>query len=514
VFAQSKKQVALGMLMLWMAGCGPAAVTVQPSLSPPTPSTLPTLSTSPTIENWDDRQVFRAGLIKEEQEILEQLPGASIYHLEVQIADDFTSLQGQERVRYTNQEDKTLDSIYFQLFPNMEGGKSRVTTVTVNGQEIQPIYEDDSSSVRVPMITPLQPGQRAIVQMDFQIEVPTEVGGNYGLFGYLNNILVLDGFYPAIPVYDEKGWHKGNLQPNSDTTFQDASFYVVRVTAPKALKLIASGLEVDSSQQDQYQVVTFAAGPARDFYMAGSEDFAVISETIGETQINSYAFTNSDKGSQLALRTAVDAIQSYNQRLGLYPYTEFDIVSTPMQGATGIEYPGMTGINYAVYNLTAMINGLPSPVMLEATVAHEMGHQWFYNVVGNDQSNEPWIDEALTQYVTGLYFLDVYGEQGWESYRDSWLSRWERVDKELIPIGLPARNYQGIEYGAIIYGRGPLFLDSLAQKMGQTVFDQFLRKYYQSHRWGIGTAASFKQLAEKDCQCDLTALFDEWVNQK
>ncbi len=44
----------------------------------------------------------------------------------------------------------------------------------------------------------------------------------------------------------------------------------------------------------------------------------------------------------------------------------------------------------------------------------------------------------------------------------------------------------------------------------KTKFDQFLREDYQSHQWGIGTK-SFKQLAEKYCQCDLTALFEEWV---
>jgi aminopeptidase N len=152
--------------------------------------------------------------------------------------------------------------------------------------------------------------------------------------------------------------------------------------------------------------------------------------------------------------------------------------------------------------------------MLESTVAHEVGHQWFYNAVGDDQINGPWLDEAVAQYVTGLYYLDLYGQQRMEGYRNSWLSRWDRVNREPIPIGLPASSYQGKEYGAIVYGRGPLFLEALAQKMGQSTFDQFLRDYCQSHKWGIGTAASFKQFADKHCQCDLTPVFDEWVRKK
>ena len=85
------------------------------------------------VDNWDDRSIFRAGLVRREQGALDELPGASIYHLDVRIADDLLSLQGRERVRYTNQETGTLDAVYFQLFPNMAGGRSTVTGVSVDG---------------------------------------------------------------------------------------------------------------------------------------------------------------------------------------------------------------------------------------------------------------------------------------------------------------------------------------------------------------------------------------------
>ena len=45
-------------------------------------------------------------------------------------------------------------------------------------------------------------------------------------------------------------------------------------------------------------------------------------------------------------------------------------------------------------------------------------------------------------------------------------------------------------------------------------FAEFLRDYYQSHKWGIGTGDALKQLAEQHCQCDLTALFQEWVYER
>jgi hypothetical protein len=497
--------------LLALAACLPVSPpTPAPVLSPTAAAPFPSSGT----DDWDDRSVFRAGLVQGEQGVLDGLPGASVYHLDVRIAGDLLSLQGRERVRYTNQEAQPLDAVYFQLFPNMASGGSTVSVVSVDGRPTSPVYESGRSTVRVPLDTPLQPGERVVIQMDFEVRVPAGLGGGYGLFGYINDILVLDGFYPAIPVYDEKGWHAGAVPPNADTTFQDASFYLVRVSAPSTLTLVTSGLAVERSVQDANQVVTFAAGPARDFYIAGSGRFAVVSDTSGETRVNSYAFADRVEGSRAALRTAIGAIKSFSARFGAYPYTEFDVVSTPMQGAYGVEYPGMTGINYALYDPSATVGGAAAPVMLEGTVAHEAGHQWFYNLVGNDQANEPWLDEAVTQYVTGLYYLDTYGQQGWDGNRAGWLSRWDRVNRQPIPIGLPAGDYQAREYGAIVYGRGPLFVEALAKRMGQATFDLFLRDYCQSNKWGIASTASFKLLAEKDCQCDLTTMFEEWVYKK
>ena len=43
-----------------------------------------------------------------------------------------------------------------------------------------------------------------------------------------------------------------------------------------------------------------------------------------------------------------------------YPYTEFDVVSTPMM-ALGIEYPGIVGIAIDIYDLDSLVYGLPAP---------------------------------------------------------------------------------------------------------------------------------------------------------
>jgi aminopeptidase N len=207
---------------------------------------------------------------------------------------------------------------------------------------------------------------------------------------------------------------------------------------------------------------------------------------------------------------AGSAFEFFGTHYAPYPYTEFDIVATPTY-ALGIEYPGIIAITDRIYDLDDTLNGTPNEIVLETTVAHEAGHQWFYNLVGNDQLDEPWLDESLTQFVTWQYYADQYGRGGEAGFRDSLTGRWSRVNGEPIPIGLPVAEYEGVAYSAIVYGRGPLFFEALRERLGEENFETFLEDYVDTNSWGIGTGENMKALAEEHCSCNLTGLFDEWV---
>jgi aminopeptidase N len=89
---------------------------------------------------------------------------------------------------------------------------------------------------------------------------------------------------------------------------------------------------------------------------------------------------------------------------------------------------------------------------------------------------------------------------------------WDMLDDEKIPIGLPVSGYTSDGYVAIVYGRGPFFFLALRQQIGQPAFDSLMHDYATTYAWNIATTDGFKQLAEQHCNCDLTPLFDEWVN--
>jgi len=165
-----------------------------------------------------------------------------------------------------------------------------------------------------------------------------------------------------------------------------------------------------------------------------------------------------------------------------------------------MEYSNIVAVGVQYYDPALVISGTPGSVFLEAAAAHEVAHEWFYCQVMSDQIDEPWLDESLVQYATYLYYLDIYGFQPSEGFKASLDQRWERVDKEPIPI----------EYSAIVYGRGAFFFDALTEVIGQETFKNLMQEYVDAFRWGIADSRDFKALAEEFCGCDLTALFNDW----
>jgi len=454
--------------------------------------------------------VFEINLVPDFQSDLEDMQSATIYQVEISIADTLIDISGHQEVTYTNTETTSLDEIYFRMFPNISGSYMTVQNVKVNGKTVSTSTVYRNTALRFELPAALQPGEIITISMDFDLHVPDTMGGNYGLYVYQDEILALDQFMPIIPVFNDQGWNVEDPPINADMVFTDAAFFEVTVDAPQGLVLAGSGVEISSNENGERRKVTFVGGPQRDFYLAASPRFQSASQQVGDTRITSFFLEEYRESGEQVLTTAVKALRSYNERFGLYPYGELDLISTPMN-AGGMEYSNAVALSIQYYGIGNSYNGLPATIFLESAAAHEVAHQWFFAQIMNDQIEQPWLDEGLAQYATYLYYLDSYGESAAQGYVDSWHGRWGRVDRQPIPIGKPAGEYTQAEYSAIIYGRSPLFFTEMEKQMGEQEFRQLLKEYVSEYRWGIVDEAQFEALAEDTCMCELSELFDEWV---
>jgi hypothetical protein len=496
-----KRVFLLSSFLLFSISCLLFRQPAESTPEPVPPTVTPEVTPSPTSLSAT-RSIFKDRLAPEYQDVLNKLPYASMYEIKFNIADDLARVSGSETVTYTNAEEVDLNKVELRLFANILGGKMRVDNVTVNGKTVKPTYSLKDSLMIVSLTNPLKPKESLTLSMDFNLTVPQTVDLNYGVQAYYDDVLALAHVYPVVAVYDDEGWNAEIPPQSGDVTYSDMSFFDVTVEAPKGVTLVGSGREINRQEIGDRQTVKYAAGPVRDFYLAASPEYEVFTKTADGIELRFYTRDYLQDGAESALDTAAHAIEVYEKRYAPYPYTELDFVSTPTL-ALGIEYPGMIAITEGIIS--------PDHGYLEATVAHEVGHQWFYNLVGNDQLDDPWLDESITQFATLQYFTDMYGKAGSQGFRQDLEGRWSYINKEQIPVGLPVRDYSDAEYSGIVYGRGGLFFEALRDEMGGDDFDAFMKDYTQSNAWDITTTEKLKANAEKHCGCDLTKLFEKWI---
>jgi len=143
-----------------------------------------------------------------------------------------------------------------------------------------------------------------------------------------------------------------------------------------------------------------------------------------------------------------------------------------------------------------------------------IAHQWWFGLVGSDQVTHPWLDEALTQYSTMLYYERAYSAERAARIR---YVEFEQVHQGLIrrgrdlPIGLPADEYAPGLYWDVVYDKGALYFHALRERTGDDAFFRILRTYYERHRYGIATPETFLDAVETVTGDRHMDLFAEWV---
>ena len=503
-----KKRSLPILFTLLLSACRPAPVLETVEILP-TPTAGP--STPPADGSAFDRSVFLPGLVPGRRDLPKTLDGATEYQVSVEIDAALTRMAGTAEVRYTNREETGLQEIYFRSFPNffLETPLT-ISDLAVDGRSVEPQFDLDSTVFAVPLPAELEPGAVAELRFGFALDIPPAEQAPFSLFGYEDGILALDGFFPTVVVHAAGGWSLSDPPQWEENAHAEASFFLVTVDLPAELVVAAAGFEVGRSVSESRQTLTFAAGPARSFGLVAGADLTAASAVVGETTIRSYAAPGLEAGAADALAFAERALAAFNARLGLYPYTEFDLVATPMQ-ASGSASPGLVVINRRYYAEGGVIREVPALNDLERTVAHELAHQWFYNLVGNDYANEVWFPEAFAQYMTSLYYLDAYGAEEQALYERDWPARWSEAGSRMIPVGLPVGEYGPGEVRAVVYGRGPLFISTLSDRIGEAAFDTLLPTFFATYAWDLAGGEPFRGLAETLCACSLEDLFVEWV---
>jgi len=505
----------------------PTAATVPGTLPPATPTAAPA---TPTVEprstvaseatfvappfDWANLAPYQSAMRPEFAADVDQFVDATRYWIDLYVDVDRRTLSGVEQVRYTNHETESLTEIVFRLLPGTPGygGSMTVSSVTVDGITTSPALTTGGSALYVPLVSPLLPGESIELGLRFEGAFPSDAAdtdpplAGYAQYGYIDRVLALPNAYPMIPVYDDEGWNVELAATFGDATFTDTSLYLVRITLPVDMVLATSGVTLDRRDNgDGTATCLCASGPMRDFGLVASADYGTVSTKVGKVLVTAYILPGDREGGERVLDYAAQSLRIYEQILGPYPYTELDVMATPTK-AGGIEYPGLIVVAARLYT---QVGGF-----FEWATVHEVAHQWWYSLVGNDQLDEPWLDEALTQYTSLLYVEHRYGEEAAQKALENVFQEPYRhvlENEQDMPVGLPVAAYPQDLYGSVVYGKGPLFFHAMRQQVGDETFYRILSSYLEEYRYGVAYPQDLLSVAERVSGQELDALYERWI---
>ncbi|MEZ4496023.1 MAG: M1 family aminopeptidase [Thermomicrobiales bacterium] len=193
---------------------------------------------------------------------------------------------------------------------------------------------------------------------------------------------------------------------------------------------------------------------------------------------------------EASVEWAIDAIELFNDLIGPYPYQQFSIVDAVIGGgAAGIEFPQIVYIASDYYDDPLDDEYLPHGQ--EYTLVHEVIHQWFYALVGNNQNRYAFLDESLTNYLSVVYFEKVYDED--VALQQALLNiiapyviyLWGMPSGPSVdePVNTATDAFSsGTAYGVIIYNKGPLAFQAIREAIGDEPFFDAIASYFRDQQ--------------------------------
>jgi len=427
------------------------------------------------------------------------------YKMDVDLDYQKHTLQVNQRIDYTNVTSQTLPDLMLNVHPNHSRNTFELNDIKVelDGEQVKPEVFPLDVTLRVVLPRSLQPDEHVALLLDYGLTLPqikpdeefSEAG-----FGYSKRSVSLGNWYPVLAPYrEDKGWYGLKYFPVGDPYVTEVADYDVSITTTQGIIVAGTGQETHEGNHWHFE-----AEKARSFAFAASDKYEISTTEVGDVTVHSYHFPDHTEAGEAALETATRALELFTELYGAYPYSDYRLAETEFAG--GMEFTGLTFLGSTFYDGYDGTSRAP----LVALTAHEVAHQWFYGLIGNDQLTEPWLDEAPAEYSAFLYYERFLPEDTdwWWSYAvDQWAPT-GKIDN-LVYVFRDNR-----EYFDAVYRRGAQFMRDLREIMGDPAFFGFLKEYQRRYAYQLTTSSDFFSIIQEFTTADLVPLQEEYFRQR
>ncbi|MEN9522999.1 MAG: hypothetical protein RL065_1376, partial [Bacteroidota bacterium] len=501
---------------------------------------------------------------------------------------------GDEQLQYFNNSPDTLKEIYFHLYQNAfqpnsylddlnkanhvktkwgkyesKGMGTEIKTIRINGEEVT--FEQDFSIVKIKLNRVLPPNMGMAFQINFKTYWDNgsqrrrmkkfDAAGHKDENGFKH----YDGvhWYPRICVYDAKfGWdvqqHMGKEfygdYGSFDVTLNFPSNYVVEATGwlqnenevmpnelrkkldiknfftpyPSKIKVKGKGIKGDKVviSTKPTEIIPYEKSNRKtwNYHATNVHDFAFTADPtyrIGETEWNGIKIVSLVQESHAAgWKNAADytakVIEYYSNRVGMYAYPKMVVADAQ----DGMEYPMLT------------LDGGSDPGYRDL-LAHEVGHNWFFGMVGNNETYRAMLDEGFTQFLNTNACEAIDGKYRIQPKSKSWyVNRFKQKD-----VMRSSETYNGYMMDAIressatlnthsddfsgalnhdggyrnVYFKTSTMLFNLQYVLGDSLFWKSFSNYFNQWKMCHPYPEDFRNSMHQSTKADLNWFFDEWM---
>ncbi|MGB3800221.1 MAG: M1 family metallopeptidase [Lewinella sp.] len=460
------------------------------------------------------------------------------YTIDVRLDDQTHELHGDVTIAYTNNAPHALDSIVFHLWPRaysseesafarqqLRNGQTRFhfadpdargtmdsLAFEVEGKSSRFTYSNEPDIGTLLLNEPLSPGETATIRTPFRVKIPR----SFSRLGHVGQSYQITQWYPKPAVYDRNGWHAMPYLDQGEF-YSEFGDYTVRITVPENYPIAATGELQDAAERawlleqadstratlnDFEEVIsygyvneafppsdsatktlTYTAERVHDFAWFADKRFRVLHDTLflrsaAQKPIDVWAFFTRTESAYW--KNATDYLKRstrfYSEHVGTYPYPQVTGVQSALSAGAGMEYPmitviGLSGSDYA----------------LDEVLAHEIGHNWFYGVLGSNERDHPWMDEGLNSYYEGRYTRQFYPERdgrirlipGRELDADNVAYRYlARLGRDQAP-DTGSDSLEQYNYWMGAYSKPNLVLNEIEERVGTERLDAAFQSYYR-----------------------------------
>lgn len=493
------------------------------------------------------------------------------YKINARIDEEKNTIVAKESLQYWNNSPDTLHYVYFHMWQNafIKGSYLHdlerankvepdlgdyekaglgivVEHLKVNGQDVK--TELDNTILKVYLPKPLLPGGKVTFSMNFTTYWDKGATRRrmkmYDAWGYKHYNGVQ--WFPKMCVYDRKfGWDTYQHLNKEfygdfgtyDVTLDFASNYIVEATGelknrkevlPDTLRKRLDVKNFKDKKWDEAPSVIipyvkgerkewhFQAMNVHDFAFTGDPTYRIATEYWNGIECVGLCQEPHARGWQNSAKYVAKIVKAYSEDFGMFQYPKM----VAADAADGMEYPMLT------------LDGGSNPGY-KSLLVHEIGHNWFYGMVGNNETYRASLDEGFTQFLTAWAMGKLEGDTvskkpekklvkkmlyNVETHKDRRVFNrylYDALNQSETPLNTHSNDFHDAlhhenGYGMVYYKTATM-LYNLQYTLGDSLFHSAIKHYFHQWRFAHPYFNDFRNSIIHYTHVDLNWFFDEWL---